>query len=61
MTILSVLSVCFATDSWSSAFFVYDQEVWGLCEDLLPPRLKLQQRLELHSWLKQQQRPELQQ
>ena len=35
MTILSVLSVCFATDSWSTAFFVYDQEVCGLREDLL--------------------------
>ena len=34
---LSVLSVCFATDSWSTAFFVYDQEVCGLREDLLPP------------------------
>ena len=33
MKILSVLSVCFATDSWSTAFFVYDQEVCGLRED----------------------------
>ena len=41
MTISSVLSVCFATDSWSSVFFVYDQEVWGLREDPLPPRLRL--------------------
>jgi hypothetical protein len=63
MTISSVLR-CFAADSWSSAFFVYDQEGWSLREDLLPPlqqrfelhpRLKLQQRLGLHS------RPELQQ
>ena len=73
MKILSVRSVCFATDSWSTAFFVYDQEVCGLREDLLHPRLelqhrpelhkrlKLQQRLELNSRLKQLQRPELQQ
>ena len=37
MKILSVLSACIATDSWSTAFFVYDQEVCGLREDLLPP------------------------
>ena len=43
MKILSVLSVCFATDSWSTAFFVYDQEVCGLREDLLPPWLELRQ------------------
>ena len=59
MKILSVLSVCFATDSWSTAFFVYDQEVCGLREDLLPPRLGLRQRPELHQRLKLQQRLEL--